>query len=118
MDDSFDLGKLLDEAKIQSDDHKVDLSGRPKPENVRVLLNSGIEVKCDVVYDGMQQGQRRYFVVAEIDWENYWPTTLIVGVRPVDVMMSFKMPDDMSDAEMFRRSGMLTVVVEKEIGVW
>lgn len=115
MPEIIDLSTLLGGSEPPKDDRKVDLSGRPRPENIRVQLNSGVELKCDVKYDGMEDGRRRYLVIAEIDWENYWPTTLIVGIYPADCMLSFKMPDDMADSEMYRRAGKLNVVVERSI---
>lgn len=121
-DDAFDLSKydlsnLLSEADAALGP-KVDTSGKPKPENVRAVLNSGIEVKCELKYDGIDKnGMRRHFVIAEIDWENYWPTTLVVGVFPTDCVLSLKVPDDSTEAEDWARAGSLNVVIEKEIFV-
>jgi hypothetical protein len=113
---AFDLAKLLEDAKIQDERQLFDVSGRPKPENIRVVLQSGLEVKCDIKYDGMQDGYRRYFVMAEIDWENYWPTKLLVGALPSDVMLSFKMPDDMDMmTEGMRRARNLQTIIEKQV---
>lgn len=121
MPDAFDLSKYLQHNSIdpmQSFATDRDMSGKPKPENVRAVLNSGIEVKCELKYDGIDKnGMRRHFVIAEIDWENYWPTTLVVGVFPTDCVLSLKVPDDSTEAEDWARAGSLNVVIEKEIFV-
>lgn len=121
MPDAFDLSKYLRDNNVepmQSFATDRDLSGKPKPENVRAVLNSGIEVKCELKYDGIDKnGMRRHFVIAEIDWENYWPTTLVVGVFPTDCVLSLKVPDDSTEAEDWARAGSLNVVIEKEIFV-
>lgn len=97
MDDTnaFDLGELLNANRQQAQrDSLVDLSGKPKPVNVRVVLNSGVEVRCDTRYSGVndQDGDRLFTVVAEIDWENYWPTQLLVEELPDDVEFRFRVP--------------------------
>lgn len=72
---------------------KIDASGRPWPKGVRVQLNSGVEVKCDVRYDGTDSdGTRRFVVLAEIDWENYQPRVLWVDEYPRDVTLIFRIP--------------------------
>lgn len=118
MGDVFDLSKLLAQTPLQDDRPLRDLSGKPKPENVRVQLNSGIELQCELKYDGIdEEGGRRYYIIAEIDWENYWPTTLIVGLYPTDVTLLFKMSDDMTDTEGWARAGSMRSIVEKHISV-
>lgn len=104
MPDFIDLSKYLEDNNIgpmESFDSRVDRSGKPKPKDVRVLLNSGIEVKCEVVYDGLDPDRtRRFLVIAEIDWENYWPKELRVGEHPTDTTLSFRipgLPDDEAD---------------------
>lgn len=96
MPEPFDLSKLLKDNPL--DYNNVDLSGRPKPTNVRVQLNSGVIVKCDVRYSGTntQDGDRLFTVIAEIDWENYHPEILLVEELPNDVEFRFRVPG-MSD---------------------
>jgi len=74
---------------------EVDDSGRPPPEDVVAILNSGVRVPCTVRYDGMSTGQygrplRRYLVLAEIDWENYQIDILEIGALPDDVTLGIK----------------------------
>lgn len=102
MDDTnaFDLGELLREQRAKDQPH-VDLSGKPKPVNVRVVLNSGVVVRCDTRYSGVNEvdGDRLFTVVAEIDWENYWPTELLVEEMPNDVEFRFRVPGLPADKE-------------------
>lgn len=74
---------------------EVDDSGRPVPEGVVAVLNSGVRVPCSVRYDGLQKSSfgyvlRRYLVLAEIDWENYQIDTLEIGVLPKDVTLGIR----------------------------
>lgn len=98
---AFDLSKLIDKgdnaSRIADNRDKriglVDLSGRPAPKDVRVKLNSGVVVKCDVRYDGVDMdGQRRFVVIAEIDWENYHPTVMTAAEYPRDATLIFRIP--------------------------
>lgn len=96
----FDLSELYGDQldRVLEEHSKIDQSGRPKPVNVRVQLNSGIEVRCDVRYSGInkQDGDRLFTVVAEIDWENYHPVALLVEEMCNDVEFRFRIPG-MSD---------------------
>lgn len=107
MGDFIDLSKYLQDNgigpldRINSDG--VDLSGKPVPVNVRVQLDSGVIVKCDVRYKGVNpaDGDRMFTVIAEIDWENYKPKLIIVEEMPNDVEFRLKvagLPDEL-DAE-------------------
>lgn len=74
---------------------EVDDSGRPVPEGVVAILDSGVRVPCTVRYDGMSTGQygrplRRYLVLAEIDWENYQIDILEIGALPGDVTLGIR----------------------------
>lgn len=92
---AFDLAKYITEKRNTWGYGKVDLdtSGRPAPKDIRVQLNSGIFVKCDVRYDGVNEdGQRRFLVIAEIDWENYHPTILWADEYPRDVTLIVRIP--------------------------
>jgi hypothetical protein len=98
---AFDLAKLLADNSTEQErwvdtalGPKIDTSGKPKPVNVRVQLNSGIEVKCDVRYSGInpKDGDRLFTVIAEIDWENYFPVALIVEEMPNDCEFRFRVP--------------------------
>jgi hypothetical protein len=100
---AFDLSKLLTtkgnaeqidrnrEARLSP----VDLSGKPTPKGVRVKLNSGVVIECgDVRYDGLNlDGNRRFVVLVEFDWENYHPTQVIAAEYPRDVTLVFRIPD-------------------------
>ena len=123
MDDhnAFDLAKYVQDNNIRPMDRidtSVDPSGKPRPENVRVILNSGLEVKCDTKFDGYDttDNTRRYRVVAEIDWENYWPTVLLVGEYPSDVTLALLVPGA-SDEDHQRMARGLQTVPEKIINV-
>lgn len=122
---AFDLSKLLDSANNadiisrnqETRLNKVDSTGRPWPKDVRVQLNSGITVKCDVRYDGVDpDGQRRFLVIAEIDWENYHPTTLWVGEYPMDATLIFRIPG-MDDDDAARMAAFMELRPEKILEV-
>jgi hypothetical protein len=71
--------------------NEVDDSGRPVPEDVVAVLDSGVRVPCAVRYDGVDRNRsRRYIVMAEIDWENYQIDVLEIGVLPYDVVLVIK----------------------------
>jgi hypothetical protein len=104
--DAFDLSELLRDNHPDWTDlntlEKVDRSGKPKPVNVRVQLDSGIEIKCEVRYTGINpvDGDRLFTVIAEIDWENYRPTMLLVEEMPNDVEFRFRvagLPDELDE---------------------
>jgi hypothetical protein len=98
---AFDLAKLA----IPTEPHQwqpvaVDLSGRPNPQGVRVQLNSGVIIKCDCRYQGVNpvDGDRLFTILAEIDWENYWPTKILVAEMPTDVEFRLRvagLPDEL-----------------------
>lgn len=115
----FDLAKYIDKSNL-ADHHRVgniDLSGRPAPKDVRVQLNSGVLVKCDIRYDGIDQdGQRRFLVIAEIDWENYHPTILWAGEYPRDATLIFRIPG-MPDPEAAKMAAFMELRPEKIIEV-
>lgn len=103
MPDPYDLSELLSDNTLTDTESWIDPSGRPNPVNVRVQLNSGIEVKCDVRYSGINpnDGDRLFTVIAEIDWENYRPKYLLVEEMPNDVEFRLRvagLPDAL-DAE-------------------
>jgi hypothetical protein len=92
----LDIATLLGgDGQPEKDNRKVDLSGRPIPKNVRVILNSGVELQCEVVYDGMSRNDpnlRRFLIIAEIDWFKYWIKTIVVGENPEDVELIIPLP--------------------------
>jgi hypothetical protein len=99
-------------------DFKVDLSGRPIPKNVRAIIDSGIEIPCDVSYDGLQKGtdKRRFKVKAEIDWGLHWIRLLVVGEFPEDVHLILSLPEkSMKDALQFQHQ--MNTVIEKRVSV-
>jgi hypothetical protein len=116
---AFDLAKLaMPEQPFEWQAVAIDTSGKPKPVNVRVQLDSGIEVKCDVRYSGInpKDGDRLFTVIAEIDWENYRPTMLLVEEMPNDCEFRLRiagLPDEMD--EIFRAG--LTLVPERIVRV-
>ena len=93
---TIDLAHIFDnENERDPDQTRVDLSGRPVPKNVRAILNSGVELQCEVRYDGPSRNtdnMRRYLVKAEIDWYKYWINTLVIGEWPEDVEMIVDLP--------------------------
>lgn len=97
------------------DSRYIDLTGRPMPENVRVQLNSGIELPCEVVYDGMvhqdESAYRRYKITAEIDWSKHWVKTLVVGELPIDVRLIFDV-ENATGSECQQRARTMEVIVE------
>lgn len=116
---AFDLGKLLKDNPLDFEHYdNVDMSGRPKPVNVRVQLNSGVIIKCDVRYSGTNKldGDRLFTVIAEIDWENYHPVRLIVEEMANDVEFRFRVPG-LSDADARKLCSGLTLIPERIIGV-
>lgn len=119
---AFDLAKYVADNKIDPMESfctdGVDLSGRPKPTNVRVQLNSGVVVRCDCRYAGVNpaDGDRLFTVIAEIDWENYIPALLIVEEMPTDVEFRFRVPG-MPDADAQAICNTLQTVYERIIHV-
>ena len=115
----MDLSKLLKDNPLDFDHyHNVDLSGRPKPVGVRVKLDSGVFVKCDVRYSGTNKtdGDRLFTVIAEIDWENYHPKELWVEEMPNDVEFRFLVPG-MSDIDAQAIANSLKFMPEKIVVV-
>jgi hypothetical protein len=102
-------------------DFKVDLSGRPIPKNVRAIIDSGIEIPCDVSYDGLQKGTgdqqiRRFRVKAEIDWTKNWVRMVVVGEMPIDANLIFNLPNENMSGAMNRTTHRRpTFVFEKQI---
>lgn len=95
MPEIIDLATLLGDEPSKQPDELVDTSGKPVPENVRVILVNKLEIKCELRYDGLHDdGKRRYLVLAEIDWETHFPTHMIIGVMPTNTWLAFHMPDD------------------------
>jgi hypothetical protein len=99
---AFDLAALKYEQEQWADTTKIDRSGKPAPVNVRVQLNSGVVVKCDCRYAGInpKDGDRIFTVIAEIDWENYQPVLLLVEEAPNDVEYRFRvagLPDELDE---------------------
>lgn len=99
---TIDLAHIFDnENERDRDQPLVDLSNRPRPKNVRAMLNSGIEVQCEIAYDGPSKNTvnvRRYKVKAEIDWYKHWISTLVVGEWPEDVELILDLPESDKDA--------------------
>jgi hypothetical protein len=114
MPEIFDLATLLGDNVPPPDDQPVDRSGKPKPVNVRVQLNSGVVIKCDCRYAGTnpKDGDRLFVVIAEIDWENYHPKALIIEEAPSDVEYRFRVPG-VPDEACNRIASTLTVIPER-----
>jgi hypothetical protein len=119
---AFDLAKYIDRSNL-ADHHreqrlsKVDASGRPWPKDVRVQLNSGVFIRCDIRYDGINDdGQRRFLVIAEVDWENYHPTILWVSEYPRDATLIFRIPG-LPDAQADRMAAFIELRPMKIIEV-
>jgi hypothetical protein len=111
-----DLSYLLNKGN-EPPDRKTDLSGKKKPKNVRAILNSGIEVPCEVQYDGQAEDDprmRRYLVKAECDWSKYWIKTLLVGECSVDVRIIVLVPNTTS-AEHRQYAATMQTIFEKRV---
>lgn len=90
---AFDLSNLVrDMQTANRNTPLVDLSGKPPPKGVSVILNSGVTVQCEVKYSGTAPNTRLFTVLAEIDWENYHPMILSVAEMPRDVEFRFRIP--------------------------
>ena len=74
-----------------------DLSGRPCPTRAFATLSSGIVVDCPVVFGGIRGNDRRYKVIAELDWATAQVVSIEVDRWPPDVMVTLKVPDDWDD---------------------
>jgi hypothetical protein len=115
---AFDLAKYIEHPiRGTTDGIKVDVSGRPWPKDVRVQLNSGVFIRCDIRYDGINDdGQRRFLVIAEVDWENYHPTILWVSEYPRDATLIFRIPG-LPDAQADRMAAFIELRPMKIIEV-
>jgi hypothetical protein len=118
MAEIIDLSTLFGNKPPEDDGPKIDRSGRPKPSGVSVQLNSGVMVKCDIRYAGInpKDGCRLFVVIAEIDWENYFPKVIIVEEMPRDAELRFRVPG-MTDAEAQRLCAATQFVAQKIIEV-
>ncbi len=100
----------------RSDGSKVDVSGKPIPKDVRAVLESGLEIRCGVKYDGKEHdGTRRYLVMAELDWNKHWIETLIIGELPADCLIAI--PTDFNLAEHAAYASKMKIVTEHIIPV-
>jgi hypothetical protein len=118
---AFDLAKFIEDNNIgpmQSFATDIDYSGKPRPSGVSVQLNSGVMVKCDIRYAGInpKDGCRLFVVIAEIDWENYFPKVIIVEEMPRDAELRFRVPG-MTDAEAQRLCAATQFVAQRIIEV-
>jgi hypothetical protein len=117
VDEMLDLAKAFDN---NDDDHQslVDLSDRPVPKNVRAILDSGIELQCELSYDGRQpppkQNIRRYRVKAEINWLKHWIKTLVIGEYPADVALIIDLPESVTD-DVRQYMMRMQTIVEKRV---
>lgn len=111
---------------LDSFGNKIDTSGKPVPTNVRVILNSGIEIPCVLAYDGVQMSAgvlvRRYKVKAEVDWYRYWVKTLVVGEWPSDVKLVLDTgketnPEKWLTSEAYKYGSQMRIECEKRIPV-
>jgi hypothetical protein len=104
----------------------IDTSGRPVPKNVRVILNSGVEIPCTVTYDGEEisvgEKVRRFKVKAEVDWYKYWVKTLVIGECPSDAKIVFNTGKEVDgqrwlNSEAFKYASQMRIEIEKRISV-
>lgn len=104
-----------DRLEAEALDQSVDLSGRPVPKGVRVVIESGLEVPCDVRYDGRDEdGYRRYVVDAHTDWSKHVVSVLAVEEMPIDARLIIDM-GDATDAEAERATANLRVEVAASV---
>ena len=115
----IDLRDCFDEDGSQKPEWRhEDLSGRPIPKGVRFLLNSGIEVPCEVVYDGRSDGDaryRRYLIKAEVNWARHHVVKIIADENPIDVQLIMLLPDTL-DSELMAEQRRLTANVQMFVG--
>lgn len=96
---TIDLGSLFgdDGSLPPRKEQPVDNSGRPCPTRALATLSSGVVVECAVVYGGMFRGERRYRVVAEIDWATVRVVSVEMDRWPPDVYVSLRIPEEWDD---------------------
>jgi hypothetical protein len=95
----MDLGDLLSGNIIEPppDDRPVDTSGKPCPTYAIARLSSGLAVECPVVYGGMMGRDRRYRVIAELDWSTAKVVSIEVDRWPPDCFITLKVPESWDD---------------------
>lgn len=95
----IDLADCFNEDGSEKQDWKhEDMSGRPVPKGVRVILDSGVEIPCEVRYDGHSERDkrfRRYVITAEIDWLKHHIQTIVIDENPLDVHLIVQFPDSL-----------------------
>jgi hypothetical protein len=118
----LDLADCFDEEGNEKPDYKHnDLSGRPVPKGVRVILDSGIEVPCEVKYDGHSETDkrfRRYTFSAEVNWAQHHIEAILVDEYPMDVHLIAKFPDTLTSevmAEQARWMASVKTYVGKQV---
>jgi len=94
---TIDIGNLFSNNELPPSNRPVDDSGRPCPTRAWVTLSSGVVVECPIIYGGMFRNERRYRVVAEVDWATAKVATVDVDRWPPDVYVTLKIPDDWDD---------------------
>ena len=118
---TLDISNLFDDdGQPPPDDRPVDDSGKPVPENVVAILDSGVRVPCTVRFDGIEQAfsklWRRYLVVAEVDWQKHRIDILEIGAMPTDVTIQVQVWD-MPDHEWMEYAEHMQARVVKEVQV-
>lgn len=94
----IDLANLFGDNGSDPPPPPVDLSGRPVPTRAIATLSSGIQIECAVIFNGhMPDGQRKYKVVAELDWSTANVVRVEVDRWPSDVYITMKVPDGWDD---------------------
>jgi len=95
----MDLGELLggNNIELPKDDRPVDTSGKPCPTYAIVRLSSGLVIECPVVYGGMMGNDRRYRVIAELDWSTAKVESIEVDRWPPDCFVTLKVPEEWGD---------------------
>lgn len=118
---TLDISNLFDDdGQPPPDDRPIDTSGRPVPENVVAILDSGVRVPCGVRFDGWEHTHygswRRYVVVAEVDWQKHRIDILEIGSMPTDVTIQVQV-HDMPDQEWLEYATHMRSRVLKEVQV-
>lgn len=83
---------------IDSQNHKVDMSGKPVPKGITGLLDNGLEIKLGTYYcDTTHDGKRVYYIVADIDWNKHWLREVRIDECPTDCSVRIKTHDTNGD---------------------
>lgn len=94
----IDLGKILNSPEAQPFGLPKE-PDKPRPTRAWAHLSSGVIVECDVQWAGfLPNGDRRYRLVAEIDWATANVLRFDVDRWPRDVQVTIAVPEEWDNA--------------------